>query len=100
MCRYQVALPPLHMIYNSSKLGGSQEPPPTGASVLRSAPQQQGRGDPPLPCSSVALAVGPYPAPGGPALGALAPPSLVPLREQLCLTNSVPPPGSRLPLVG
>lgn len=86
------APPPLHTIFcNSSKPGGCQEPHPLGRSVQRADPQRQGRS--PLLCPfqrGCGCGAPPY------SWGALAPPSLVPLRERLCLTSSSPPqaPGS------
>lgn len=94
MCRYQVALPPLHIVFfNSSKPGGrpgasthlacqccAQPHSDRGKSNPSSALIQRGCG-----CGTLLY-----------SWGALAPPSLVPLRERLCLTNSSPPqaPGS------
>lgn len=96
----RLSLPSTCSSTTALSLEEARSPHPLGTSVQRSAPQRQGEKRPSSALFQVAVAVGPYHAPGGPALGALAPPSLVPLREQLCLTNSFPPPGSRLPLVG
>lgn len=94
------ALPPLHSLPNSSELGGSQEPAPAQRDLQPISGQccaqpHSTRGAGGILCPAPAWLWDPTVL-QGPTLGALAPPSLVPLRERLCLTNSAPPqaPGS------
>lgn len=93
MHKYQVALPSPHIIFsNSSKLGESNEPTPS--SLLSAQPRKaahlalspsRGHG-----CRTPLVLL------GGQGGGPWLLPSLVPLGERLCLTDSSPPlaPGS------